>query len=88
MNSPSAICPLVSCGSWKGEYALEMPTLPASRAAKKCSGRGLPRAEIQRRLEEIELASVSAVRALEMEVDADRGVPSAAVLRKARLAIR
>jgi len=48
----------------------------------------LPRADIQRRLEDIELATVSAVRALQMDVDGDPGVPSAAVLRKARLAIR
>jgi hypothetical protein len=65
-----------------------MPTLFTSRAAEKRSGRGLLHAEIQRRVEKIELASVSAVRALQMEVDADRGVPSAAVLRKARMAIR
>ena len=45
-------------------------------------------ADIQRRLEDIELATVSAVRALQMDVDGDVGVPSAAVLRKARQAIR
>ena len=65
-----------------------MPPVAASRAAKKHSGRGLLRAEIQRRLEDIELATVSAVRALQMDVDGDPGVPSATVLRKARLAIR
>jgi|HubBroStandDraft_1064217.scaffolds.fasta_scaffold1604297_2 hypothetical protein len=65
-----------------------MPTVLASRATKKHPGRGLPRAALQRRLEDIELATVSAVRALQMDVDGDQGVPSATVLRKARQAIR
>jgi hypothetical protein len=65
-----------------------MPTVLASRATKKHTGRGLPRAALQRRLEDIELATVSAVRALQMDVDGDQGVPSATVLRKARQAIR
>jgi hypothetical protein len=60
----------------------------ASHAAKRHSGHGLPRAALQRRPEDIELATFSAVRALQMDVDGDPGVPSAAVLRKARLAIR
>jgi hypothetical protein len=64
-----------------------MATTVASRETKKPS-RGLPRADIQRRLEDIELATVSAVRALQMDMDGDSGVPSATVLRKARLAIR
>ncbi len=65
-----------------------MATTVANRPAKKTRGRRLPRADIQRRLEDIELATVSAVRALQMDVDADPGVPSATVLRKARLVIR
>jgi len=65
-----------------------MPITAATRPVKKPNGRGLPRADIQRRLEDIELATVSAVRALQMDVDGDPGVPSATVLRKARLAIR
>jgi hypothetical protein len=60
----------------------------ASRSKKKPRGRGRPRADIQLRLEDIELATVSAVRALQMDIDGDLGVPSATVLRKARLAIR
>jgi len=48
----------------------------------------LQRADCRRRLEEIELAIVSAVRAAQMDLDCDLGVPSAAVLRKARQAIR
>jgi hypothetical protein len=65
-----------------------MPATVASRAAKRHSVRGLTRAIFQRRLEDIELAIVSAVRALQMDVDGDSGVPSATVLRKARQAIR
>ena len=66
-----------------------MPTTTiATRPLKKPLRRGLPRADIQRRLEDIELATVSAVRALQMDIDGDLGVPSATVLRKARLAIR
>ena len=44
--------------------------------------------EIQKRLEQIELATVSSLRALQMDIDGDAGVPSAEVLRKARLAVR
>jgi len=65
-----------------------MPIAHAARTAKKPLGRGLPRADLQRRLEGIELATVSAIRALQMDVDGDPGVPSATVLRRARQAIR
>jgi len=65
-----------------------MPTVVASKAAKKRPGRGLLPADLQRRLEDIELATVSAVRALQMDLDRDQGIPSATVLRKARQAIR
>ena len=44
--------------------------------------------EIQKRLEPIELATVSTFRALQMDIDGDAGVPAADVLRKARLAVR
>ena len=64
-----------------------MPAI-AARPSKKPVGRGLPRADLQRRLESIELATVSAIRALQMDVAGDAGVPSATVLRKARQAIR
>ena len=65
-----------------------MPTTVRTRVLKKPLGRGLPRADLQRRLEDIELVTVSAVRALQMDVNGDSGVPSATVLRKARQAIR
>ncbi len=42
--------------------------------------------EIQRRLTQIELASVSSLRALQMDIEGDRGVPSATVLKHARAA--
>ena len=65
-----------------------MPAATTTRTPKKHVGRSLPRADLQRRLEDIELATVSAVRALQMDVDGDAGIPSATVLRKARQAIR
>jgi hypothetical protein len=71
-----------------------MPTIIGSglplkgRSKKKRVGQVLREIELQRRLEDIELATVSAVRALQMDVAGDEGVPSATVLRKARQAIR
>jgi hypothetical protein len=64
-----------------------------SAVATKIPTRRLPRAklaggEIQKRLEQIELATVSALRALQMDIDGDAGVPSTEVLRKVRLAVR
>lgn len=49
---------------------------------------GLASGEIQRRLEQIELATVSSLRALQMDIDGDPGVPSAVVLKRARAALR
>lgn len=69
-----------------------MPTVAASASSRKgaTSGRRRPLggADLQRRLEAIELATVSAIRALQMDVEGDPGVPSAVVLRKARQSIR
>ena len=48
----------------------------------------LASADIQRRLEQIELATVSSLRALQMDVDGDAGESSTEVLRRARLALR
>jgi hypothetical protein len=44
-------------------------------------------AEIRSRLEQIELATVSSLRALQMDIEGDEGAPSAEVLRKARAAM-
>lgn len=60
-------------------------TKPAVRRRRQVK---LADGEIQRRLEQVELATVSSLRALQMDIDGDAGVPSADVLRKARLALR
>lgn len=71
-----------------------MPTsvLPSSRSPRPRAKNKRPsrpaEAEVQRRLEDIELATVSAVRALQMDLEGDPGVPSAAVMKRARQAIR
>jgi hypothetical protein len=65
-----------------------MPAITTVPSRNKHRVRGLPRADLQRRLEDIELVTVSAVRAIQMDIVGDPGVPSAAVLRKARRAIR
>ena len=64
---------------------LEAKRRPAggrSRAGK------LRNADIQRRLESIELATVSSVRALQMDLDRDDGVPSEVVMKRARAALK
>ena len=60
--------------------ATTLPAKPSTAAAKpKLAGR-----EIQRRLTQIELATVSSLRALQMDIEGDKGVPSATVLKRAR----
>jgi hypothetical protein len=51
-------------------------------------GSKLGKAEIQRRLEAIELATVSSVRALQMDLDGHEGVSSSLVLKRARATLR
>ena len=68
-----------------------MRTLPTTKPArhKSRSGQGkLAAIEIQRRLEQIELATVSSLRALQMDINGDDGVPSSLVLKRARAAVR
>jgi hypothetical protein len=83
---------LHSCRSRDPDYKSRMPPAAGSDSSRKraLSGRRRPlgAADLQRRLDELELATVSAVRALQMDVEGDPGVPSATVLRKARQAIR
>jgi hypothetical protein len=43
---------------------------------------------IQKRLVDIELATVSALRALQMDIDGDAGTPSDLVMKRARAALR
>ncbi|HUG11189.1 MAG TPA: hypothetical protein VMM36_09255 [Opitutaceae bacterium] len=65
-----------------------MATTRAASARRPSTPRKLGGAEIRRRLEQIELATVSSLRSLQMDVDGDEGVPSAEVLKKARAALR
>lgn len=48
----------------------------------------LTRAAIQRRLVDLELATVSALRSLQMDIEGDVGTPSTTVLKCARAAAR
>ena len=61
---------------------------PVPPRSQRTAGRKLAGAEIRGRLVQIELATVSALRALQMDIDGDAGTPSAAVLRKARVALK
>ncbi|MBP7481341.1 MAG: hypothetical protein KA788_02290 [Lacunisphaera sp.] len=69
-----------------------MPSTVASKPAPprghRSAGRKLAGAEIRGRLEQIELATVSALRALQMDIEGDGGIPSAEVLRRARASLR
>ena len=64
------------------------PAVAIKPAARRRRHAKLAGGEIQRRLEQIELATVSSLRALQMDIDGDSGVPSATVLKKARAALR
>lgn len=70
-----------------------MPTAFATTPKRTRSRRAgsvtrLANAEINSRLEQIELATVSSLRALQMDIEGDEGVPSAEVLKKARQSLR
>ena len=64
------------------------PTPKRTRSRRAGSVARLANAEIHSRLEQIELATVSSLRALRMDIEGDEGVPSSEVLKKARLALR
>ena len=64
------------------------PTPKRIRSRRVASVTHLANAEINSRLEQIELATVSSLRALQMDIEGDEGVPSSEVLKKARLALR
>ena len=64
------------------------PRSKRRRSRRPSSGTRLASAEIHSRLEQIELATVSSLRALQMDIEGDEGVPSSEVLKKARLALR
>ncbi len=61
---------------------------PASTRGHRAAGQKLAGAEIRGRLEQIELATVSALRALQMDIDGDEGTPSATVIKRARTGLR
>ena len=61
---------------------------PASFRGHRAAGRKLADAEIRGRLEQIELATVSALRALQIDIDGNEGVPSATVIKRARAGLR
>lgn len=67
-----------------------MPTAPTSakRSRRSAPKSKLAGAAIRQRLVDIELATVSALRALQMDIDGDAGTPSATVLKRARAALR
>ena len=64
------------------------PTPKRTRSRRAGSVNRLANAEINSRLEQIELATVSSLRALQMDIEGDEGVPSSEVLKRARLALR
>lgn len=59
------------------------PKRPSRAAKSKLAGPA-----IHKRLVDIELATVSALRALQMDIDGDAGTPSATVLKRPRAALR
>ncbi|HEY8932031.1 MAG TPA: hypothetical protein VIM44_01820 [Rariglobus sp.] len=65
-----------------------MSTAVAPKKTTRSAKAKLKGADIQRRLSQIELATVSSLRALQMDIDGDSGVPSATVLKRARAALR
>lgn len=65
-----------------------MPTSPAAKRAPRTVKTKLAGPAIQQRLVQIELATVSALRALQMDIDGDDGTPSATVLKRARAALK
>jgi hypothetical protein len=70
-----------------------MPSALAAKSPRRSSRRVKPAnklagSEIHDRLAQIELSTVSSLRALQMDINGDEGVPSAEVLKKARQALR
>jgi len=68
-----------------------MPAVAAKSAVSRRRIRASDRmggADINSRLVQIELATVSSLRALQIDIDGDEGVPAAEVFRKVRAALR
>ena len=84
---------VLSCSVLETDYLGNMPSAIAAKSPRHRSHRVKPTgklagAEIHDRLAQIELATVSSLRALQMDIEGDEGVPSAEVLKKARQALR
>lgn len=66
--------------------------MPAPTTSARRPRRAIPPklagSAIRQQLIDIELATVSALRALQMNIDGDAGTPSATVLKRARAALR
>ncbi len=66
-----------------------MPSATLSRKRPRQAAKAkLAETAIRKRLIDFELATVSALRALQMDIDGDAGTPSATVLKRARAALR
>jgi len=83
----------LSCPDLETDYLDDMPSTIAAKSPRRSSGRiksanKLAGSEINDRLAQIELATVSSLRALQMDIDGDEGVSSVDVLKKARQALR
>jgi hypothetical protein len=65
-----------------------MPTALVSQTTPRSAKSKLAGREIQKRLTQIELATVSSLRALQMDIEGDAGVPSATVLKRGRASLR
>ena len=91
MNS-KALLRRRTCLMAAAAYHFCMATNVATKSTLRHRGQAasskLANGDIRHRLEQIELATVSSLRALQMDIDGDRGVPSAVVLKKARAAVR
>jgi hypothetical protein len=65
-----------------------MATTLSAKSSAVAAKPKLASCAIQQRLVQIELATVSALRALQMDIDGDAGTPSATVLKRARKALK
>lgn len=65
-----------------------MSTSLAAKRAPRTARTKLVGSAIQQGLVQIELATVGALRALQMDIDGDAGTPSATVLKRARAALK
>ncbi|MDP3179543.1 MAG: hypothetical protein Q8M76_16655, partial [Spirochaetaceae bacterium] len=79
---------LATTKEYHANMATTVATTPALRPRARSASPKLANRDIGHRLEQIELATVSSLRALQMDIDGDAGVSSSVVLKKARAALR